>query len=204
MRLSDLDYTRTVFAYSPKCGKRMKTVGSQYWLAREAESRANLTSFEFPGPTISLLGDRTGAKRALAMTVMWRDGVTGAFDFLTEHEIQEGLRNQVEESVKAIGLRCEVFEYEFFRQEADRLRAWSAVVRYLHPKLLPSQWPLSEQIARLIVEEGARTVREAAQYYKVDAQTMLVAAAHLIYIGRVLFNHDRGTYDFASRLRSPA
>lgn len=177
-------------------------VGPQIWLAEEAESRPAIEWYEFPGPTITLLGDALQERREIRMMVRWRDGVTGALDYLSEAQCQDGLRGRIEETVRFLGLRCEVLDAGHFNRDAKRLAAWSALVRYLHPAQAISEWPLCNRIAELIDKDGPRTVFEVSQVCKSDAETILSACAYLLHIGNLAFDEQRGRFDVRSRLRS--
>jgi hypothetical protein len=194
-----LDYQETMFCWSPKLKKRIRLVGVQIALAEVAESRPTIQDFTFPGPEITLDVDPP-TKHSVRMSARWRDGVTGAIDYLSTSQVKDGVRDQVLLAATRIGLRIEIIDPDDLLKQEKHLSSWRQLARYLHPMLEPSDWGVTEKLQKDDWPRERMSISDLSSKAGVEPQTALVAAAYLIHRGTVSFDSERGSYDLLSKV----
>lgn len=194
-----LSYFETMFCWSPKLEKVVTLIGPQIALSEVAESRPDVESYTFPGPTISQRGDAKEVHQ-VRMSVTFRNGVTGGIDYLSSLQIANGYREWISETARKLDLHLEMVTQQDLRDRAKHYESWRQLVRHLHPTHKPAQWPLSEELRAIDLPRERVSINELRRLTKTQGQDILVAVAFLVYSGAFCFDTERGTYDLGSKV----
>lgn len=200
MKGRELAYIETMFCWSPKLKQRVKLVGPQIYLQEIAESRPEIVSYSFPGPLLALDDQLPKVDHTVRMTATWKDGVTGALDFLSRAQAEQNLAPRISIRARDIGLRIEVFEASNLHKMERHYSSWRQLVRFLHPMLRPEGWGVTKTIQGEDWPRDRLSIADMCRITKSDKQAVLTATAFLIHAGYLTFDSDRGFFDLRSKV----